>query len=190
MAQQTIINGESGFLTRSALNANFDELYAAMFPVSTVVGYAGSTAPSGWALCFGQSVLRAGTYAALFAVIGTQYGSVDGTHFSLPDLRGRVEAGKDNMGGTSANRLTGLSGGVDGDVLGAGGGEESHVLTVAELASHHHDFTAALSNSQSLGGPQLDTYATSETEQTGDAGGDDAHNNVQPTLILNKIIKI
>lgn len=67
--------------------------------------YAGSAAPNGWLLCFGQAVSRT-TYAGLFQAIGTTFGVGDGTTtFNLPDLRGRVVAGADNMGGTAAGRL-------------------------------------------------------------------------------------
>lgn len=74
-------------------------------PIGEITGFGGSTAPAGWLLCAGQTVSRA-DYAALFAVIGTDYGEGDGsTTFALPDLRGRVPAGDDAMGGTAANRL-------------------------------------------------------------------------------------
>src|SRR5690606_30912733 len=90
---------------------------------------------------YGQAVSRT-TYSALFAKLGTTYGVGDGsTTFNLPDLRGRVAAGRDDMGGTSANRLTNQSGGLDGDTLGASGGSETHTLTEAELASHTHVLT-------------------------------------------------
>lgn len=53
-----------------------------------------TVAPAAWVLCDGASYLRAGgTYDALFALIGTTFGSVDGTHFNVPDLRGRVPVG-------------------------------------------------------------------------------------------------
>lgn len=74
-------------------------------PTGAVIPFAGSAAPTGWILCFGQAISRA-TFAALFALIGTTYGVGDGTTtFNLPDLRGRVAAGLDNMGGTAANRF-------------------------------------------------------------------------------------
>lgn len=95
-------------------------------PTGTVVAFAGSTAPSGWLLCDGGStgVLRT-TYSALFAVIGTTYGAGDGsTTFNVPDLRGRVAAGKDNMGGTAASRITSGPTGILGDTLGAAGGSQ------------------------------------------------------------------
>lgn len=73
-------------------------------PTGVVLPFAGSAAPSGWLLCAGQSLLRA-DYADLFAAIGTVYGAVDGTHFNVPDMRGRVAGGKDDMGGSAANVL-------------------------------------------------------------------------------------
>jgi microcystin-dependent protein len=122
-------------------------------------------------------------------VVSTTYGAGDGsTTFGLPDLRGRVVAGQDDMGGSSANRLTGLSGGVDGDVLGAAGGAETHTLTTAELASHTHSTpTSDGSTAFTTGGTQTPARNTDGT--TGSAGSGSAHNNVQPTFILNYIIK-
>lgn len=103
-----------------------------------MVPYGGLTAPSGWLLCYGQAVSRT-TYSTLFAAIGTQFGDGNGsTTFNLPDLRGRVVAGQDDMGGTSANRLTAAGFGASGDDLGAAGGSETHELTVAQLAEHDH----------------------------------------------------
>lgn len=81
---------------------NILDFWASMTGV--VLPYAGSSSPSGWLLCYGQSLLRS-DYPELFANIGTTYGSVDGTHFNLPDLRGRVPACKDDMGGSAAGRL-------------------------------------------------------------------------------------
>lgn len=79
------------------------DLWAGM--TGTVLPFAGSAAPIGWLLCYGQAVSRT-TYANLFAAIGTAYGAGDGsTTFNVPDLRGRVAAGKDDMGGTAASRL-------------------------------------------------------------------------------------
>jgi microcystin-dependent protein len=104
---------------------------AATTPTGTVVAFAGSAAPTGWLLCFGQTVSRV-TYATLFTILGTQYGSGDGsTTFVLPDMRGRVAAGRDNMGGTAASRLTNAASSIQGDLLGAGGGNEN-------LHNHNH----------------------------------------------------
>lgn len=71
----------------------------------TVLPFAGTAAPTGWLLCYGQSLLRA-DYPNLFTAIGTTYGAADGTHFNVPDLRGRSPIGKDDMGGSAAGILT------------------------------------------------------------------------------------
>lgn len=155
-------------------------------PAGSVMPYAGTSEPSGWLFARGQAVSRA-TYAALFSAIGTTYGAGDGsTTFALPDLRGRVVAGKDDMGGSSANRLTNQSGGLDGDVLGATGGAETHTLTTAQLASHSH--TGSFSTTNTDGGSSFDLRVVNNVN-TGSAGSGSAHNNVQPTIILNYIIK-
>lgn len=77
---------------------------AGFVPSGVVLPFAGTTAPAGWLFCYGQSLANA-SYPDLYAAIGTTYGSVDGSHFNLPDMRGRVGAGKDDMGGTGAGRL-------------------------------------------------------------------------------------
>lgn len=98
---------------------------AGALPPGVVVPYGATSAPSGYLLCDGSSQLRA-TYANLFAVIGSTFGSVDGTHFNVPDLRGRVVVGTGSGAGLSVRNLA------------ATGGEETHILSVGELASHDH----------------------------------------------------
>lgn len=168
------------------------DLKALFTPVGTILDYAGDPAPTGWLLCYGQAISRT-TYADLFAIIGTTYGVGDGsTTFNLPDLRGRVAAGQDDMGGSSANRLTGQTGGVDGDVLGGSGGAETHTLTTAQLAVHSHGQQADNSgNNASPFRPTISARGSAllPSGSTYDAGSGSAHNNVQPTLILNKIIR-
>ena len=145
-------------------------------PVGTVVDYAGSTAPTGWLLTFGQCVNRV-TFAALFVVLSTTYDNAcSGTEFGIPDTRGRVVAGEDDMGGTSANRLTDLADGLNGDTLGDTGGSETEVLSEAELAAHTHVFTGSAlaahthsitfdvaDNLESSGGSAKTAYKPSES---------------------------
>ncbi len=154
-------------------------------PAGAVMPYAGASAPTGWILCYGQAVSRS-TYADLFTAISTTYGVGDGsTTFNLPDLRGRVAAGKDDMGGASANRLTNQSGGLNGDTLGATGGSETHQLTEAELPSFTQRDPAVTVNPAFGDSAPSAVAANSNTT----VGSDTPHNNVQPTLILNYIIR-
>ncbi len=78
------------------------DTFIAKFPSGLVMMYGGAAAPTGWVLCDGASLLRAGTYADLFAAIGTTFGSVDGTHFNVPDFRGIFPRGA-GTNGTLAN---------------------------------------------------------------------------------------
>jgi microcystin-dependent protein len=185
-------------------------------PIGFVGDYAGTTAPSFWLLCYGQAVSRT-TYSKLFDAIGETYGVGNGvTTFNLPDCRGRVVAGKDDMGGTSANRLTAQTGGLNGDTLGATGGAETHALLTAQMPTHTHSGTtdtqaANLDHSHTIGswstgfaagvavtGLTMGGSATSggvnstlnhtHTFTTGSAGSGSAHNNVQPTIIFQKMI--
>jgi microcystin-dependent protein len=247
----------------------------ALTPAGSLMPYAGASAPSGWLLCFGQEINRS-TYAALFAVLGTTYGAGDGsTTFAVPDLRGRVIAGQDDMGGSAASRLvntrtvsistisrslttctvvttaehgldvgdsitiagsgnatfngtwtvatviktgaeiqratrsftfthtssgtisstaggtltTAISGGVDGATLGAAGGAGTHTLTVGQIADHVHTFDDKR-KSGSGDSNVVEDYTNGTGFSTNSQGGSGPHNNVQPTLVLNYIIKV
>lgn len=109
-----------------------------IFPAGLVMPYAGPFAPAGWLTCDGRSLERT-AYPTLFGVIDTLYGSADGTHFNLPDLRGRVVMGLGDGVGAGASG----NGKPDGDPLTGRGladwlGAEMHTLTVAEMPEHTH----------------------------------------------------
>lgn len=176
--------------------------------VGSIFDYAGTAAPSGFLLCFGQS-LAVATYPALFAVVGYTYGGA-GANFNLPDYRGRVGAGQDDMGGTSANRLTSP---LNGDTLGAAGGAEGVTLALTDIPAHDHggsttgngtNHTHTTDSFLATGGAAVGLVRTAagsgaavnfstnnptaHTHTIASAGGGGAHSNVQPTIILNKII--
>ncbi len=188
-------------------------------PAGMLAPFAGAAAPAGWLLCYGQAVSR-DDYPALFAAIGTTHGAGDGsTSFNLPDLRGRAVAGKDDMGGSAANRLTGQSGGVDGDTLGAAGGAETHTLGSSQMPSHSHargtlatasagshnhsintgafhtsgNYSRLSWGNNNASGTQSTASGGSHSHAirgyTGRVGSGRAHNNVQPTVVLNWIVK-
>ena len=179
-------------------------------PIASTLDYSGLEAkvPAGWFLCNGQQ-LDETDFATLFDAIGTTYntGGEGAGNFRVPDARGRVVAGTDDMGGGSANRLTDQPGGLNGDTLGDTGGDEEHTLTLAQSPAHTHftmeintgtDVTIAAGESmfhRSKDGNLNRDYQiegagglSPDAGLTDSAGGGGAHNNVQPTIILNKII--
>ena len=157
----------------------------------TIVSWAKDSTPTGWLQCDGSAVSRT-TYADLFTAIGTTYGSGDGSStFNVPDLRGRVVAGKDNMGGSAANRIT-SSNTVDGTTLGQTGGSEVHTLSTSNMPSHNHTqrhngLSGGISNQMQTGGGALGQ--TNSVNTTTNKGGGGAHTNIQPLLIALYIIK-
>ncbi len=180
-----------------------------IMPTGAVMDFAGGSPPVGWLLCYGQTLNATSNpeYAALFAAIGTTFGGSGITSFMVPDARGRITAGADAMGGTAANRLTTASLGVAA-VRGAVGGAQTHTLNNTQLPN----ITGSIGLHGSAGGsemwqptgvfgnsPQIGQYRSQGTATGGASsmtgldfatgGGGQAHNNVQPTLILNKIIK-
>ena len=183
------------------------------------IDYTGTTAPSGWILASGLTIGDASSGATgranadtedLFTLlwnsfanselaVSTGRGASAAADFAahktiaLPDLRGRVVAGKDNMGGSTASRIT--SGGapaIDGTTLGKSGGVQDVTLTAAQsgLPSHSHSYydinTAGGGNTLAAG----TGFGTGATGSTGGTAASSAHSNVQPTYILNKIIKL
>lgn len=125
MIQRSNDNEQDGTLVNALLLKQIVDEINQNTPVGVMHEYAGSTAPGGYLLCQGQAISRT-TYADLFQVIGTIYGSGDGsTTFNVPDMRGRVSVGLNS----SDN---------DFKTLGKHGGSKTHTLTVDEMPSHTH----------------------------------------------------
>ncbi|HAZ43925.1 MAG TPA: hypothetical protein DDW76_15920 [Cyanobacteria bacterium UBA11369] len=166
-----------------------------VMPVGTILPYAGATAPEGWLLCQGQELDKTqenNKYKDLFDVIAhryTQNGS--GNKFKLPNLQGRVPVGFSNEGEFNS--------------LGKTGGNKTHTLTVNEMPSHNHGVNDPGHNHQinpgdsggqgrcddASGGGRSATWT--ERANTGISiqytGGGQAHNNLQPYITVNYIIK-
>jgi microcystin-dependent protein len=151
-----------------------------------------------WLEMYGQT-LNTSDYPKLAAKRG-----VTGSTFVLPDMRGRVVAGYDAMGGTVAGRLTNLAGGVDGATLRAAGGSQVHTLSTAQMPKHKHSVSVsgtaltrtraeyalvsggeriASVNGQNLPSSSPDPTNLSLTTSESEIGTGQAHNNVQPTII-------
>lgn len=173
------------------------DITSTVIPTGMVIPYLSDITPTGWLACTGGPVSRT-TYADLFSVIGTRYGAGDGvTTFNLPDFRGRALIG--------AGQGTGLSLRSLGDDVG----EEDHVLTVAELASHTHivnnadraDATQTNWSHFDPNGenpssplvtkplaPNLDS-ATQTTLVAAASGSDIGHNTMQPSSVVAWLVK-
>lgn len=141
----------------------------------------------------GTAIITTGSQSGTHTAISAPWGDGDGsTTFNVPDLRGRDEIGHDRMGTSAAGRMTrSTTQGIYGKSLGASGGEEAHQLTVAELAAHTHTMpdgwpgVNTAGSWQNQGGSYGGTYGA-----TNSSGGDVAHNNVQPGLVMNKLIRV
>jgi microcystin-dependent protein len=159
-------------------------------PVGAIVHFAGTGDPvdsdgvTRWLTCDGRAVSRT-TYAALFSALASTYGAGNGTTtFNIPDLRSRVAVG------------AGPGPGLTNRALAANGGEETHVLSTAELPSESVNAANAqqIMTYYSAGGGPLIAQSAGTGVQMGPSsvttgGTDAAHNNMQPYLAVNHIIR-
>lgn len=147
-------------------------------PIGGIIAFASDTIPNGWLLCDGRAVSRT-EYAELFKAIGTKHGSGNGsTTFNLPNPKGRTLVGKDSTD-------------TDFNTLGKTSGEKTHTLTKSELPKI--DIQTKFASSSGGDGSGL-VYGTSTGSSPNNLVynvnyGSQAHNNLQPYLAENFIIK-
>lgn len=148
-------------------------------PVGSISAYGGENIPTNWLKCNGQAISRT-DYSELFNAIGTTYGSGDGsTTFNLPNISERVIVGNNGDGEFS---------------LGNTGGEKNHALTINEMPAHNHLYKASVGAGNAEGtlnmGDQTGGVISGEYGiAIQNAGGSQAHTNMQPYIALNYIIK-
>lgn len=155
-------------------------------PVGSIVAWAGGiTAPFGYLLCDGGQYSTTDiTYKSLYEVIGTTYGSGTGT-FKVPDLKGRVIVGHHSSNPENYFKTFAVTGGAS-----------THTLTVAEMPSHSHGPSGTIANFWGYSTSWEASIATTSGglgirggSRTGSEGGGAAHNNLQPYMVMNYIIK-
>jgi microcystin-dependent protein len=168
-------------------------------PTATIVPWSSASVPSGFLECNGQAVSRT-TYAALFAIVGTTYGTGDGSStFNVPDLQDNVAVGKSN------NKALASTGGANtvtstGNV---GGSTANATLSTPQLASHSHSFSStggnAPANVSKIAQQNFTNPSTFNTNNSGSGGGHshnmsanfsgDATSVLQPYLTIIYVIK-
>lgn len=180
------VNGVIGWDSSTAIPAGYEEVgYILGLPVGAIVPFGGATAPAGYLICDGSAISRT-TYNYLFTTIGTTYGAGDeSTTFNLPNLKGKVPVGYDSTQ-------------TEFDTLGETGGEKTHTLITNEIPSHQHaekigtnylvDTNGEGASSSGLVITSLEGHTRNKV-LTDVEGGGEAHNNLQPYIVLNYIIK-
>lgn len=170
-------------VTPAKLSAASLALFSAAVPIGALMPYAGAVAPSAqFMIPQGQSLVRT-DYPDLFIAIGTVYGSVDGTHFTLPDLRGRAPIGA----GTGA--------GLTARAAGTNYGTETTVLTKANVPPHTHRVAGDPGGPGGGVGINFTTGShvntdDGSTDGLGAAGVATGHSNMQPVLGMNYLIRV
>lgn len=178
--QSIPIGGSTGQVLTKNSDNNYDIKWSNGpdgVPIGSILSFAGQTAPDKYLLCQGQEVSRE-DYSDLFSLIGTIYGEGDGTTtFNVPNLSERIPVGLSSTDELFNN-------------LGNTGGEKEHTLTIAEMPKHNHTLNAnANENTVAGAGRWPWVNYSSPNRYTNYAGEDKPHNNLQPYIVLNYIIK-
>lgn len=210
-----VINDTSTGVTKKMTRSDF---FGGLVPPGIISAYIANTAPTGYLLCDGTAVSRS-TYATLFAIIGTTYGVGDGsTTFNVPNLKGKVAVGR-NSSETEFDNLAESGGAKTHTLTTAEMPNHNHTITDPSHAhsvydpSHKHPLTNEVAITS--GGPQglvigangqrfswagtggivayagtgIGIYGNYTGISLASAGSSNAHNNLQPYLVVNYIIK-
>ncbi len=156
--------------------------------IGQIILFAGNFAPRTWAFCEGQLLLIAQN-SALFSILGTTYGGDGENTFALPDLRGRAAIAPGNGPGLTSYRL------------GEKTGSETINLTTANVPSHAHTTSVKAASEGDTDNPSGSVVAGNgansfssvadtnlSSEDSGNTGGNQPVNNVQPVLAVHYII--
>lgn len=173
------VEKEGTQFTAARMNNIENGIASGMAPTGCILPYGGNNAPQGWLLCDGSAVNRA-TYEDLFNVIGVTYGEGDNsTTFNLPDMKGRVAVGLNSSG--------------EFNELGKTLGEETHTLIISEMPKHTPEISsnniAASGTVKVAKGDYANVGNPTGKITFKEIGGGQAHNNIQPSIVLNYIIK-
>jgi len=201
LVQQKTMNG----LTYNPTSGQVGYFPYNLTPPGVIVPFAGTGAPNGWLLCDGREVSRS-VYLDLFNTIGVLYGVGNGvSSFNLPNFKGRIPVGYD---ATQSYFNT----------VGKTGGYNTHTLTISEMPAHlhtgttatggdhNHSYTASNNSNQNVGypagggSPDVNQGVFGATTSTAGAhvhnftstntGGGLPHNNLQPYVVIQYIIKV
>jgi microcystin-dependent protein len=224
---------QAGAVTLSRIDAAVP-----LIPVGGVIEWpwAAASIPAWSALPYGQLLLASDFPAmqTLADASGRPYGGSVGVNFNMPDMRGRVAAGKDDMGGAAANRITAAISGIAGTVLGGVFGAEGITLISAQIPAHTHTFTTGIESADHThvargdsgysdvgesgyvvgagymlaltpsgpspafenvfmhngGSTGVSTTHTHSGTTNNNAGGGGVHQNTQPSIIVNKLMRV
>jgi microcystin-dependent protein len=159
-------------------------------PPGSIMAYGGTTAPTGWLLCNGASVSRT-TYATLYAAIGNNYGTADGSNFNLPDFRGRFLRGSTTDSNRDPNFSTRVASNTGGNTGGNVGSYQAdafkeHTHSYNDIFHSEVGGTVSVTNNWGSGDSDNDNRGSEIARTSGTTGGSETR---PVNVTVNYIIK-